>query len=53
MLCNLLSTIFQWKGDTMGCGRFRVIGFLNHTKVVESVLVKRLCVIITVNEIQF
>ena len=44
----------QWKGDIRNCSCHRAVKRLEHgMKVVEMVLEKRFCLIVTVNEMQF
>ena len=51
---SIVVQIFKGKGDIRSCCFYRAVRLLDHgMKVVESVLEKRLCRIVTVDEMQF
>ena len=50
---SIVVPIFNWKGDIRNCSCHRAMKLLEHEMdVVERVLVKRLCRIVSVDEMQ-
>ena len=51
---SIVAPIFKWKGDTRNCSCYGAVKILvQGMKVVERVLEKRLCVIVSDDEMQF
>ena len=51
---SIVISIFKRKDDIRNCSYYRAVKLLDHgTKVVERVLEKRLCIILSVDEMQF
>ena len=51
---SIVVPIFKWKGDIWNCSCYRAVKLLEHgIKVVERVLEKRLCSIVTFDEMKY
>ena len=51
-LCIIVS-IFKWKCDIRNCSCYRAVKLVEHGMLLERVLEKRLCRIVTVDQIKF